>query len=105
MAFDPPDPANTAHLPRELNADNVNRWATVYLAHLVGRPEPEIDLFRPFSDYGLDSMDAVVMAGEMEEHFQVEIAPALFLQEAATLGEVIREQFEKPRGSAPAARG
>jgi len=91
MAFDPPDPAATAHLPRELNAANARRWAKAYIAHLLGKPDAEIDLFQPFTRYGLDSMDAVVMAGEMEEHFAVEIDPALFLQEAATLGELLAQ--------------
>jgi acyl carrier protein len=105
MAFDPPDPAATAHLPREMNGPNVRRWATAYIAHLVGRAEGDVDLYRPFSDYGLDSMDAVVMAGEMEEHFAMEIDPGLFLQETTTLGELIAREFDAPPGSAPAARG
>jgi phthiocerol/phenolphthiocerol synthesis type-I polyketide synthase B len=91
MALEPPDPAATAHLPRELNAENASRWAKAYIAHLLGRAAAEIDLFRPFTDCGLDSMDAVVMAGEMEEHFGVELDPGLFLQEATTLGELIAQ--------------
>jgi acyl carrier protein len=35
---------------------------------------------RGLADYGLDSMDGVVMAGQMEEHFGVEIDPATFLR-------------------------
>jgi acyl carrier protein len=105
MPFEAPDPARTAHLPRELNGENARRWAKAYLGHLIGRAEGEIDLFRPFSDYGLDSMDAVVMAGEMEEHFAAEIDPALFLQESMTLGELIAREFGPPPDSAPAARG
>jgi len=105
MAFEPPDPAATAHLPREMNGANVRRWATAYIAHLIARPPAEVDLFRPFSDYGLDSMDAVVMAGEMEEHFAIEIDPALFLQESSSLGELIAREFDAPRGSAPAGSG
>ena len=76
--------------PRELTAENLRLWAAAYLAHLLDRPAAEIDLYSALSEFGLDSMDAVVMAGEMEEHFGVEIDPATFLREA-TLGELIAE--------------
>jgi acyl carrier protein len=77
-------------VPRELTPENARRWACAYLAHLLDRPAGEIDLFRPLSEYGLDSVDAVVMAGEMEEHFGVEIDPATFLRQAS-VGELITE--------------
>ena len=77
-------------VPRNLTPDNARNWARAYLAHLLARPLEEIDLFRPLSEYGLDSVDAVVMAGEMEAHFGVQIDPATFLREA-TLGELIAE--------------
>jgi acyl carrier protein len=96
MASEIPGEGATAHVPREMTRENVRRWARAYVAHLVTRPESEIDLYRPFSDHGLDSMDAVVMAGEMEEHFAIEIDPGLFLQETMTMGELI-EQFDLPK--------
>jgi acyl carrier protein len=105
MSIEPPPPAATAHLPRELNVENAGRWARAYLGHLLGRPEAEVDLYRPFNDYGLDSMDAVVMVGEMEEHFGAELDPALFLQETTTLGELIAQKFGTPPASAPPAPG
>ena len=76
----PPQPA--------LTPQNVREWATAYLAHLLNRPPAEIDLFREISAYGLDSMDAVVMAGAMEDHFQVEIDPAAFLRQT-TIGDLL----------------
>ena len=45
---------------------------------------------RGFADYGLDSMDAVLMAGEMEAHFGIDIDPALFLR-AEPIGVLIAE--------------
>lgn len=87
----------TAHLPREFSAQNLRRWASAYLAHLLDQPEERIDLYRGLTDYGLDSMDAVVMAGELEEHFGIEIDPALFLREAS-LGALIGE-LERPSAS------
>jgi acyl carrier protein len=83
-------------MPEALTAENAGRWARAYVGQLLGRPAEEIDLYRPLSEYGLDSVDAVVMAGEMEEHFGVEVDPATFLREA-TLGELIAE-LGSPRG-------
>ena len=77
-------------VPRSLTPENARLWARAYLAHLLNRPDGEIDLYQPLSEYGLDSVDAVVMAGEMEAHFGIEIDPATFLREA-TLGELIAE--------------
>ena len=92
-----------AALPREYTQPNVRLWATAYLAHLLDRPPSEIDLYRGLAEYGLDSMDAVVMAGAMEEHFGVEIDPAAFLGEA-TLGELIAG-IGAAGGSAGSERG
>ena len=77
-------------MPEALTPENAQRWARGYLAELLARPAESIDLFRPLAEYGLDSVDAVVMAGAMEEHFGIEIDPAAFLREA-TLGELIAE--------------
>jgi acyl carrier protein len=70
----------TAGLPREPTAENARAWAVAYLAYVLNLPAAEVDLMRGLADYGLDSMDAVVMAGEMEVHFGIDIDPALFLR-------------------------
>jgi len=80
----------TADLPRDPTPENGQRWAIAYLAHLLNLPQDQIDLLRGFADYGLDSMDAVVMAGEMEAHFGIDIEPALFLR-AEPIGVLIAE--------------
>jgi acyl carrier protein len=43
---------------------------------LSARPPDEIDLDKDLADLGLDSVDAVLMAGEMEQAFGIEIDPA-----------------------------
>jgi acyl carrier protein len=80
----------TVDLPREPTAENARGWAVAYLAYVLNLPTGEVDLMRGLADYGLDSMDAVVMAGEMEVHFGIEIDPALFLR-PAPLGVLIAE--------------
>ncbi len=74
-------PLPTDALPRQPTPQNLRRWCTAYLAHILALPESGIDLYRGLGEYGLDSMDAVVMAGELEDHFQLEIDPAVFLRQ------------------------
>jgi acyl carrier protein len=81
-----------ARVPREFTAENARRWTVAYLAYLHAQPQEKIDLFRPLADYGLDSVDAVLMTGELEEHFGIELDPALFLRKA-TLGEILAWTF------------
>jgi phthiocerol/phenolphthiocerol synthesis type-I polyketide synthase B len=75
-------------LPNERSALNARRWSIAYLARLTGRQPAEIDLEKNVTACALDSMDAVVMASAMEEHFGVEIDAGLFLKDAS-LGDVL----------------
>jgi acyl carrier protein len=51
-----------------------------HLAQLTGLAPEEIRLDATLADYGLDSVDAVLLAGELEEMLEMEIDPASFLQ-------------------------
>lgn len=58
----------------------IQAWVRDYLGRLLGRPAETIELECSLADYGVDSVDAVVMAGELEFAFDLEIDPASFLQ-------------------------
>jgi acyl carrier protein len=75
-------------LPHDRTAENARCWSVAYLARLSGRPPAEIDLAQNVAACALDSVDAVVMASAMEEHFGIEIDAGLFLKDAS-VGEVI----------------
>jgi acyl carrier protein len=55
-------------------------WVRAHLARLLGVAPESIALDRALSDYGLDSVDAVLMAGELELSFDIEVDPASFIQ-------------------------
>jgi acyl carrier protein len=55
-------------------------WVRAHLAHVLGVSPESIDIGKGLSTYGLDSVDAVLMAGELEEAFGIEIDPASFIQ-------------------------
>ncbi|HSZ73449.1 MAG TPA: acyl carrier protein [Rhizomicrobium sp.] len=58
----------------------VRNWVRRHLAKVLGVAPDEIAFDRTLGHYGLDSVDAVLMAGEMEEALRIEIDPASFLQ-------------------------
>lgn len=53
-------------------------WIVHYLANLLSIELDQVSVAKGLGDYGLDSVDAMVMAGEMGTHFGVEIDPADF---------------------------
>ena len=61
-------------------ADDLRDWVRGHLGRLLGKPPEAIKLDCTLSDYGLDSVDGVLMAGELEDHFGVEIDPGTFIQ-------------------------
>jgi phthiocerol/phenolphthiocerol synthesis type-I polyketide synthase B len=63
-----------------LKADAVRAWIIGFLVSLLDVSESEIKGDTRFHVMGLNSVDAVVMAGAMEEHFDIEIEATLFLR-------------------------
>lgn len=55
-------------------------WTIDYLAGALGIPADSVELDRTLDSYGLDSVEAVLMAGALEESLGVEVDPAAFLQ-------------------------
>jgi acyl carrier protein len=54
-------------------------WVRNYLAQVRGVAAESVTVDRGLSSYGLDSIDAVLMAGELEESFGIEIDAASFI--------------------------
>lgn len=65
-----------------LNAEAVRAWITEFLTSLLALEASAIRGDVRFNNLGLDSVDAVVMAGALEEHFDTEIDATLFLRNA-----------------------
>jgi acyl carrier protein len=67
-------------LPARETMTDFRAWVCNRLATLLGTAPEEIDLDKSIYDYDLDSVDAIIMAGELEEVFAVAVDPAAFLQ-------------------------
>jgi acyl carrier protein len=73
-----------------LREQDVRQWLTGYLAELLDRPEAEILPDQEFKHYGLDSLDAMVAGGALEDRFEVDLEASLFLR-CKTIDELIAD--------------
>jgi acyl carrier protein len=53
----------------------IETWLLAHLRERLGPQAEDIDAHLPFSYYGLDSLDAVALAAELEEWLGVEVTP------------------------------
>jgi acyl carrier protein len=60
--------------------EELHNWVRQHIGKLLGIAPESVSLDAKLSDYGLDSVDAVLMAGEIEDHFDIEINPASFIR-------------------------
>jgi acyl carrier protein len=54
-------------LMQTLHDHTIQSWLTTHLAEQLGLSPEEIDIRRPFTEYGLDSMIGVFLAGDLED--------------------------------------
>ncbi len=70
---------NTQH--STLNTREIEAWLIAWMSRELQIPAESIDITKPVTAYGLDSMKAVVLARDAEDHFGVEWPLDLFLEE------------------------
>lgn len=73
------------------NHETLQRWLQVYIATIVGDAADSLDLSDPLSEYDLDSIDAVTMALEMEQKFNIEVHPETFLASERSITEIANQ--------------
>lgn len=65
---------------QDIDGDTLRAWMIQYITTVLDLPEGKLDTSESFTTYGLDSVEAVVMAGVMEEEFRVPVDPMLFFE-------------------------
>jgi acyl carrier protein len=58
-------------------ATTVTRWLTERVAFYLERPQAEIDPDAPLVELGLDSVYALTLCGDIEEHFGLAVEQTL----------------------------
>jgi acyl-CoA synthetase (AMP-forming)/AMP-acid ligase II/acyl carrier protein len=76
----------------------IGGWLQARLADVAGVEASEIDLRLPFSHYGLDSVTAVAVAGELEALLELKLPPTL-VWDHPTIDELARHLAGAVRGS------
>jgi acyl carrier protein len=79
----------------------LRQWIIQYLANLLHMDEEDVNLDQGLLDLGLDSADSILMSGEMEERFGLELEPSIFL-ETRTVQELI-DRISEPSQSGTVA--
>lgn len=67
----------SVHDISDLTVAAVETWLTRYVARLAHLDMKRIDIREPLANYGLGSLEAVRLAGDLEEHFHVQLEPTL----------------------------
>lgn len=68
------------------DAEHLRAWIVNYIASVLDMDEEAFPTSEPFDSYGFDSAEAVIMAGVMEEEFEIEIDPSLFFEDPSVDG-------------------
>lgn len=56
---------------------SILQWISIRLAELVKINVDQVDLQLPFDRYGLDSLNAVILIGELGDWLQLELDPSI----------------------------
>lgn len=55
----------------------IESWLVNNLAEQLGEPAETLDVTVPFTQYGLDSIMALMLAGDLEEWLNIPVSPTL----------------------------
>ncbi|NOX38147.1 MAG: amino acid adenylation domain-containing protein [Calditrichaeota bacterium] len=62
---------------KRIRVEDIESWLVKKLAEILKTPANTIDIRQPFASYGLDSAQAVSLAGELEEWLGISLPPTL----------------------------
>lgn len=72
-----PTEGDAAGAPPAPTADEIQAWLLERLTHFLEIPADEIDPDIPLAEYGLESVYAFALSGEIEDHLGLAVEPTL----------------------------
>lgn len=63
-----------------IDAETLRTWLVNYISSVLDVPAEDFPTASRFDSFGLDSVEAVVMAGVLEEEFRVPVDPIQFFE-------------------------
>ena len=85
-----------------MNYDEIKSWLVSKLAEIRGIDGEEIDVQEPFANFGLNSIDAVSLSGDLEDLLGVTL-PATLLWDFPTIEELSTHLVEEAAPARAAA--
>jgi acyl carrier protein len=79
-----------------VTVDAIRKMLMAELAAILQIDESQIDTAKPFDEYGLDSTDAIIVVGLVEEQIGMELEPELLLRNR-TIDEVVNSLKQRGR--------
>jgi acyl carrier protein len=81
------------------NRRSILRWLTAQLASYLEVSTAAIDPMRPLAEMGVDSVHAVSLVGDVEEHFDIDVDPTMIFDypTLAHIAEYIDEAVAEQR--------
>lgn len=92
-------PADPGENERESMTRAIEAWMTEWLIVRAGVHPSDVDLEKSFAEYGLDSMTAVEMSGEIEDWSGIELTPVVAVTHpnvARIAAFIVNERIEAP---------
>lgn len=83
-------------------AEEVRGWLTARLALYLDRPEATIDHWTPLAEFGMDSVSALSLVGDLEDEHRLIVEPTLVWDHptVADLVSHLTPLFDRPRQTA-----
>ena len=60
-----------------IDVTTLRDWLTGRIAEFTERPPAEIAVDKPLGEYGVDSVSALTVCAEIEDHFDITVEPTL----------------------------
>lgn len=81
----------------DLTLERIQEWLVEKVAHRIGVAPTEIDVNQYFDTFGLDSTEALVLAGELEKWLgrEIESTALWYYPTIAELAQYLKEEQEK----------
>jgi acyl carrier protein len=86
------------------SSEQIQRWIVQRLSHMLGAREQEIHVDDPLQHYGLESVEALALFGELSDRLGLKISPT-FAWDHSTIADLSRFLSGELAAKARAAQG
>ena len=83
-----------------VHANTIQSWLTTHLAEQLDLSPEDIDIQRPFTEYGLDSMIGVFLAGDLEDWLGLQLSATVLWEYPTTelLAQYLATKLQRQSG-------